>query len=158
MILKTYANLGRMCTILIAIAFYVYITILMLPSVIHVILYIFDVLDETELILPISIGYFLKDQTNFYFALFNEYACLIVLSTIGIAHCSIFVSFIQHSCALFNIVTWKIEKGYKRNSHNFYHAYNFINYDEEYEWIIGIIKSYDNVIEFVTNFTKLYST
>ncbi|XP_035742385.1 uncharacterized protein LOC118450623 [Vespa mandarinia] len=156
MILKTYANSSRMCTIINAIAFYVYITILMLPSVIHVILYIFGVLDETELILPISVDYFLKDQANFYFALFYEYACLIVLSTIGITHCSIFVSFIQHTCALFNIVAWKIEKGHKRNSHNFYRTYNFINYKEEYEWIIDIIKSYDNVIEFVTNFTKLF--
>ncbi|XP_047370214.1 uncharacterized protein LOC124957316 [Vespa velutina] len=155
MILKTYANPSRMCTILIAIAFYVYITILMLPSVIHIILYIFGVLDETELILPISIDYFLKDQMNFYFALFNEYTSLVVLSTIGIAHCSIFVSFIQHTCALFNIVAWKIEKGCKSNSHNLYHTYNFINYDEEYEWIIDVIESYDNVIDFV-DLVKLY--
>ncbi|XP_047370046.1 uncharacterized protein LOC124957244 [Vespa velutina] len=153
-ILKTYANPSRMCTILIAIAFYVYITIQMLPSVIHIILYIFGILDETELILPISIDYFLK-EANFYFALFNEYTCIVVLTTIGIAHCSIFVSFVQHTCALFNIVAWKIEKGYKGNSHNLYHTYNFINYDEEYEWIIDIIKSYDNVIDFV-DLVKLY--
>ncbi|XP_046837228.1 uncharacterized protein LOC124432359 [Vespa crabro] len=109
MILKKYANRSRQWTIIIAnfiisVAFYLYIMILMFPSVISVILYIFGELDVTELVLPVPFDYFLKDQVHFYFTLFIEYTCLIVLSTIGITHYSIFVSFVQHACALFNIV------------------------------------------------------
>ncbi|XP_035742410.1 uncharacterized protein LOC118450643 [Vespa mandarinia] len=110
---------------------------------IRAISYIFGELNVTELVLPVSIDYFLKDQVHLYFALFNEYVMLIVLSTIGIAHSSIFVSLIQHACALFNIVAWKIEEEYKKNLHNFYHAGN---YDKEYKSIIDIIEYYDNAI------------
>ncbi|XP_035742382.1 uncharacterized protein LOC118450621 [Vespa mandarinia] len=106
MILKKYANRSRQCTIIIAISFYLYIVILMFPSMIRAISYIFGELDVTELVLPVSTDYFLKDQVHLYFALFNEYVMLIVLSTIGIAHSSIFVSLIQHACALFNIVAF----------------------------------------------------
>ncbi|XP_047370025.1 uncharacterized protein LOC124957231 [Vespa velutina] len=151
-ILKKYANRSRQCTIIIAIAFYLYIGILIFPSVIRVILYIFGELHVTELVLPISINYFLKNQEYLYFVLFIEYATLIVLSTIGIAHFSIFVSLVQHSCALFNIVAWKIEDEYKKNSHNFYHGGN---YDKEYKSIIDIIEYYDNAIYFV-DLIKLY--
>ncbi|XP_047370024.1 uncharacterized protein LOC124957229 [Vespa velutina] len=152
MILKKYANRSRQCTIIIAIAFYMYIGILIFPSVIRIILCIFGELHATELVLPISINYFLINQEYLYFVLFIEYATLIVLSTIGIAHFSIFVSLVQHSCALFNIVAWKIEDEYKKNSHNFYHA---DNYDKEYKSIIDIIEYYDNAIYFV-DLIKLY--
>lgn len=89
---------------IILVSFYLYIAILILPSVIRFVLYIFGLMDETELVLPISINNFIQYRAYFYFVLFNEFIILIILSTIGIAHSSIFVTLIQHVCALFHIV------------------------------------------------------
>ncbi|KAL2734733.1 odorant receptor 46a-like isoform X1 [Vespula maculifrons] len=112
MILRRYTNQSRLCTIVIAITFYLYIATLFLPSMARGILYIFD-------------------ETHFYFALFHEYASLVI-----------------HPI-------WKIEEGYKSNSYNFYNTCGSVRFIEEFKLIIGIIKYYDNVVEFIT--TEIYT-
>ncbi|XP_047370217.1 odorant receptor 47a-like isoform X1 [Vespa velutina] len=152
-ILKTNAIRTRLCTIIITIAFYLYIIFLTLPSIICILLYNFDATNETVLILPIYLNNFLKDQMNYYFTFLFECVFIIIITTIGITHYSMFVLIVQHACALFNIVASKIENGFKSN---FSHPNNRNKFAQEYEWLVDIIEFYDNAIDFV-DLMKLYN-
>nr|XP_050868536.1 uncharacterized protein LOC127072280 [Vespula vulgaris] len=156
-ILKEYANRTRTYTLIIAIAFYLYIISLIFPSVLRIFLYYFDEANETVLTLPVCLDNFMKGQINHYLALLFECVFLFIMSTIGIAHYSIFVLITQHTCALFNVVASKIEKRFKSNPHKFNHASNRSKLAQEYEWLVDIIESYDNAIEFVSNLISLFS-
>ncbi|KAL2734731.1 odorant receptor 46a-like isoform X1 [Vespula maculifrons] len=156
-ILKEYANRTRTYTLIIAIAFYLYITSLIFPSVLRIFLYYFDEANETVLTLPVCLDNFMKGQINHYLALLFECVFLFIMSTIGIAHYSIFVLITQHTCALFNVVASKIEKRFKSNPHKFNHANNRSKLAQEYEWLVDIIESYDNAIEFLFQLLS-YST
>ncbi|XP_047369995.1 uncharacterized protein LOC124957203 [Vespa velutina] len=103
-ILKKYAQLSKKLTIVIAISFYLYIGLLMFPSWIVNIRYIFGGLNRTELIFPLRYEFHMNSHMLYYFQFFLQCLFIIALCTIGIANYSMFVVVIQHACALFNIV------------------------------------------------------
>ncbi|KAL2734622.1 hypothetical protein V1477_013799 [Vespula maculifrons] len=154
-ILKKYADVSRRCTIIIAISFYLYVAFLIFPSVLCIFRYIFGTMSTTELILPFHVEYFMKNQMKYYFALFTEYVIIIIICTVGIANYSMFIAVIQHACALFLIMEWKVNERFKKPPQNFYYASSNDELVEEKEWIIGIIELYNNAIEFVSDFTNL---
>ncbi|KAF7378703.1 hypothetical protein HZH66_015490 [Vespula vulgaris] len=100
------------------IAFYLYIIFLISPSAVRFLLYSLNVANETKLVLPVSLDDILKNQKNYHWAFFFECAFIFIISTIGIAHYSMFVLIVQHACALFNIVASRIEDGFKSNPLN----------------------------------------
>ncbi|KAL2721681.1 odorant receptor 47a-like [Vespula maculifrons] len=80
----------------------------MIPSVLNGLLYTFDVIDDTQLILPFRIEYFLQNSMHYYFILLYEIVAIIIICTVGVANYSMFISFTQHACALFNIVRYTL--------------------------------------------------
>ncbi|KAF7379274.1 hypothetical protein HZH68_017119 [Vespula germanica] len=105
-----------------------------------------NVANETKLVLPVCLDNILKNQKNYYWAFFFECAFIFIIGTIGIAHYSMFVLIVQHACALFNIVASRIEDGFKSNPLNLNDANHSI-FAQEYEWLVDIIKLYDNAVE-----------
>ncbi|KAF7378665.1 hypothetical protein HZH66_015452 [Vespula vulgaris] len=104
MILKKYAGISRLCTIIIAVSFYVYTAFLILPSLFSITRYIFGVISEDELILPIPVDYLAKDQMHYYFGVCIQCVIIIVITTMGIANYTMYIAIIQHACALFQII------------------------------------------------------
>ncbi|KAL2734618.1 odorant receptor 46a-like isoform X1 [Vespula maculifrons] len=149
MILKKYAGISRLCTIIIAVSFYVYTAFLILPSLFSITRYIFGVINEDELILPIPVDYLAKDQLHYYFGVCIQCVIIIVITTMGIANYTMYIAIIQHACALFQIIEWKIDDRFKKQSHNFDFVNDNTDLVEENEWLVGIIKFYNNAIEFV---------
>ncbi|KAL2734624.1 hypothetical protein V1477_013801 [Vespula maculifrons] len=154
-ILKKYADVSRRCTIIIAISFYLYVAFLIFPSVLCIFRYIFGTMSTTELILPFHVEYFMKNQMKYYFALFTEYVIIIIICTVGIANYSMFIAVIQHACALFLIMEWKVNERFKKPPQNFYYASSNDELAEENEWIIDVIEFYNNAVKFVSDFTNL---
>ncbi|KAF7378666.1 hypothetical protein HZH66_015453 [Vespula vulgaris] len=103
-ILKKYAVISRLCTIVIAISFYLYSAFLILPSFLSIFQYIFGFINESELILPLCLHYFQTNLMHYYVGICIEYVIIVIVSTIGIANYSMFVATIQHACALFKII------------------------------------------------------
>ncbi|XP_046837422.1 uncharacterized protein LOC124432483 [Vespa crabro] len=103
-ILKKYAEISRLCTLTIAIFFYLYVVFLISPSLLSASRYIFGITNETELILPVPIDYFMKNQMYYYIGLTIEYVIILFTSSVGIANYSMFILVIQHACALLTIV------------------------------------------------------
>nr|KAF7387696.1 hypothetical protein H0235_018418 [Vespula pensylvanica] len=109
-ILKKYADISRLCTIVIAISFYLYSAFLIFPSFLSIFQYIFGFISESELILilPLSLHYFQTNLMHYYVGICIEYAIIVIVTTIGIANYSMFVASIQHACALFKIIDCRI--------------------------------------------------
>ncbi|KAL2734619.1 hypothetical protein V1477_013796 [Vespula maculifrons] len=145
-ILKKYAEVSRRCTIIIAICFYLYAAFLIFPSALRNFRYIFGSMSYTELTLPFYVEYFMKNQMKYYFGLFVEYVIIIIGSTIGIANYSMFIAVIQHACALFSIVEWRVNERFRKPPENFYYANNKNELAEEIEWIVDIIQNYNKAI------------
>lgn len=76
----------------------------MIPSILYGLLYTFDVIDDMKLILPIRVEYFLKNSIHYYLSILFEFIAAIIICTVGVANYSMFLSFAQHACALFNII------------------------------------------------------
>nr|XP_050868559.1 uncharacterized protein LOC127072300 [Vespula vulgaris] len=105
-ILKKYAYVSRLCTVTIAVCFYLYIAFLVFPSLLSNFRYIFGAIRETELVLPIAFN--VKNQMRYYLELSLQCINISVLCTVGIANYSMFIAVIQHACALFNIIIWRV--------------------------------------------------
>ncbi|XP_047370003.1 uncharacterized protein LOC124957210 [Vespa velutina] len=100
----------------------------------------------------------MKNQMYYYFILIIEYVIIIIVCMVGIANYSMFIAIIQHACALFDIVEWRVNERFKKKSHNFYYAISNNELNEENEWIIGIIEFYKNAIKFVDLLKSFYET
>ncbi|KAL2727237.1 LOW QUALITY PROTEIN: odorant receptor 46a-like isoform X1 [Vespula squamosa] len=155
-ILEKYANHSRLITIVIAISFNLYIAFLMFPSLLRILQYIFGVISKTELILPVAFDYFMNNQMIFFLALLYEYVGMCILSMVGVANYSMFIAVIQHACGLFKIVTWKIDERFNKNQHNFCPSVIYNKSKKDEEWIIGIIKFYNNIDEFIDLIKSCY--
>ncbi|KAF7379239.1 hypothetical protein HZH68_017084 [Vespula germanica] len=108
MILKKYADISRLCTIVIAVSFYLYSAFLILPSFLSIFKYIFGFINESELILPLCLHYFQRNQMHYYLGICIQYVVVVIVTTIGIANYSMFVATIQHACGLFKIIDCQI--------------------------------------------------
>ncbi|XP_046837423.1 uncharacterized protein LOC124432484 [Vespa crabro] len=155
-ILKKYAEISRLCTLTIAILFYLYILFLIFPSLLSVFRYVFGVINETELILPLRTDYFMKNQMCYYIGLTVEYVIILIAGTVGIANYSMFILVIQHACALLTIVQWRAIEGFVKNQQNFYYSNNNCELIEERAKIIHIIKFYNKAIEFIDLLKSFY--
>ncbi|KAL2734621.1 hypothetical protein V1477_013798 [Vespula maculifrons] len=71
----------------------------------------------------------------------------------GIANYSMFIAVIQHACALFYIVEWRVNERFRKPPQNFYYANTDDELAEEKECIISIIEYYNNAIEFILSLT-----
>ncbi|XP_035737463.1 uncharacterized protein LOC118448380 [Vespa mandarinia] len=151
-ILKKYANVSRQSTIIIAICFYIYIILLIFPSLLRIFQYVFGVISETELILPFRFDYFTKNLLFYFTTLLYEYIALCIICMIGVANYSMFIAIIQHVCALFNIIEWRVNDYLKKTSYNNYRPFT---QEEENEWIVGIIELYNNALKLVSHFIKI---
>ncbi|KAF7379240.1 hypothetical protein HZH68_017085 [Vespula germanica] len=133
MILKKYAGISRICTIIIAVTSYVYTAFLILPSLFNITRYIFGVISEDELILPIPVDYLAKDQMHYYFGVCIQCVIIIVITTMGIANYTMYIAIMQHACALFQIIEWKVDDRFKKQSHNFHFVNDNTDLVEENE-------------------------
>ncbi|XP_047369999.1 uncharacterized protein LOC124957206 [Vespa velutina] len=106
MILKRYGHISRVRTIAIAIWFNLYIAFLILPSLLKIFQYIIGRINENELILPLRIDYFLKNQINYFLGISIQYMIIVLVGIIGIANYSMYIAVIQHAYALLNIVVF----------------------------------------------------
>ncbi|XP_035733471.1 uncharacterized protein LOC118446645 [Vespa mandarinia] len=148
MIVKKYAEISRICTIIIVVCFYIYIVFLIYPSLLSVFRYVSGDISETELILPIRADYFLKNLMVYYIGLIIQYIMILVTCTVGIANYSMFIAIVQHACALFSIVQWRVKHKYEKLPHNSYYVNVECELAEQNEWIINLIKFYKSAIEF----------
>ncbi|XP_047370004.1 uncharacterized protein LOC124957211 [Vespa velutina] len=158
MIVKKYAEISRICTIIMTVCFYIYVVFLIFPSLLSVFRYVFGDISETELILPIRADYFLKNLMLYYIGLIIEYVIILVTCTVGIANYSMFIAVVQHACALFSIVQWKVKHRYEKLPHNSYYVKVESELDEENEWIVDLIKFYKSAIEFVDLLKSFYES
>ncbi|XP_047370331.1 uncharacterized protein LOC124957379 [Vespa velutina] len=156
LILKKYAEISRLCTIIIAIWFYLYITFLIFPSFLTVFQYVFGIISETELLLPIHADYFLKNLMIYFTTLTLEYIIILIACTVGIANYSMFIAVIQHACALFSIVQWRVKQRFEKRSHNSYYVNVESELLKEKEWIVTVIEFYKHAIEFVDLLKSFY--
>ncbi|KAL2734629.1 odorant receptor 46a-like isoform X1 [Vespula maculifrons] len=123
-ILKNYATLSRKCTIAMIISFYVYAGFVIFTPFLCIIRYLLGSISYTELVLPISIDFFMKNHLTYYFGFW-------------------------HQCIMIIIIRWKINERFKENRNNCHCNSENINLSEENEWIVDVIKFYKTVIEFV---------
>ncbi|KAF7379238.1 hypothetical protein HZH68_017083 [Vespula germanica] len=149
-ILKKYADVSSFCTVTIAINFYLYVGFLIFPSLISNFQYIFGLINENELVIPVVIDYAKKNHMLYYIVLSFQYVVIVILCTVGIANYSMFIAVIQHACALFNIVEWRVNERFKKNLHNFDYINSSIELAEENKWIVDIIEYYTKAIEFMS--------
>ncbi|XP_035733470.1 uncharacterized protein LOC118446644 [Vespa mandarinia] len=152
MIVKKYAEISRICTIIIAVCFYIYIVFLIFPSLLSVFRYVSGDINETELILPIRADYFLKNLMVYYIGLIIQYVIIIVTCTVGIANYSMFIAIVQHACALFSIVQWRVKHKYEKLAHNSYYINVESELTEENGWIVHLIKFYKRTIDIIVVF------
>ncbi|KAF7400930.1 hypothetical protein HZH66_006114 [Vespula vulgaris] len=103
-ILKKYANVSKLSTMVIAISFYLYIAFLIFPSLLRILQYIFGIIHKTELILPVRFDYCMSNQMFFFTVFLYEYIGMCIIGMVGVANYSMFIAVIQHACGLFNIV------------------------------------------------------
>ncbi|XP_035733481.1 uncharacterized protein LOC118446654 [Vespa mandarinia] len=157
-ILKKYAEISRLCTLTIAISFYLYTVFLISPSLLTAFRYVFGVINATELILPVPVDYFMKNQLFYYIVLTIEYVIILIAGTVGIASYSMFIVVIQHACALLSIVQWRVIQRFVNNQQNFYFSSNKSVLIEQREEIIHIIKFYNRAIEFIDLLKSFYET
>ncbi|KAF7378663.1 hypothetical protein HZH66_015450 [Vespula vulgaris] len=155
-ILKKYADVSSFCTVTIAINFYLYVGFLIFPSLISNFQYIFGLINENELVIPVVIDYAKKNHMLYYIVLSFQYVVIVILCTVGVANYSMFIAVIQHACALFNIVEWRVNERFKKNLHNFDNINSSIELAEENKWIVDIIEYYTKAIEFVSLFGKIF--
>ncbi|XP_035733477.1 uncharacterized protein LOC118446650 [Vespa mandarinia] len=158
MILKKYAEISRLCTIVIALSFYFYIVFFIFPSLLSVIQYVFGFINDTELILPIPVEYFMKNLMLYFFALTIEYIIIIIAATVGIANYTMFIAIVQHACALLTIVQWKAIERFLDNRQNFDYTITSRKLIEERQWITDIIEFYNKTIEFIDLLKLFYET
>ncbi|XP_047370330.1 uncharacterized protein LOC124957378 [Vespa velutina] len=158
MILKKYADISRLCTIIIAICFYLYIVLLIFPSLLNLFRYIFGTISETELILPIRADYFRKNQMLYFFTLTIEYIIILIGCTAGIANYSMFIAVVLHACALFSIIQYRVEERFKKRPSNSYYTNvrSELLKENENEWIVNLIEFYKRATEFVALLKSFY--
>ncbi|KAL2727527.1 odorant receptor 46a-like isoform X1 [Vespula maculifrons] len=148
-ILKKYANVSKLSTMVIAISFYLYIAFLIFPSLLRILQYIFGIIHKTELILPVRFDYCMSNQMFFFTVFLYEYIGMCIIGMVGVANYSMFIAIIQHACGLFNIVIWKIDERFKKKQRNFNHPRIYNKSTKDEEWIVDIIKFYNSIDEFL---------
>ncbi|XP_047370008.1 uncharacterized protein LOC124957215 [Vespa velutina] len=157
-ILKKYAEISRLCTIVMSISFYLYIVFLIFPSLLSVFRYVIGSISETELILPIRVDAIMNNRILYYIGFIIESIIILIAGNVGIANYSMFIVVIQHACALLTIVNWRVIEIFVKNQQNFYYSTNRSELIEEREKIIHIIKFYNNAIEFIDLLKSFYET
>ncbi|XP_047370007.1 uncharacterized protein LOC124957214 [Vespa velutina] len=157
-ILKKYAEISRLCTIVISISIYLYIVFLIFPSLLSLFRYVIGSISETEIILPVRIDSIMNNRMLYYIRLTIQYVIILITGTIGIANYSMFIVVIQHACALLTIVQWRVIEIFLKNKQNFYYSSNKCELIDEREKIIYIIKFYNNAIEFINLFKSFYES
>ncbi|XP_035733475.1 uncharacterized protein LOC118446649 [Vespa mandarinia] len=149
LIVKKYAEISRICTVIIAVCFYIYIVFLIFPSLLSVFRYVSGDISKTELILPIRVDYFLTNLMVYYIGLIIQYIMILVTCTVGIANYSMFIAIVQHACALFSIVQWRVKHKYEKLPHNS----DYINIEseltEENEWFVDLLKSFYESVQII---------
>ncbi|XP_035733474.1 uncharacterized protein LOC118446648 [Vespa mandarinia] len=87
--------------------------------------------------------------------------CTIIIAvtcTVGIANYSMFIAIVQHACALFSIVQWKVKHRYEKIPHNSYYINVESELTDENGWIVDLIKFYKRAIEFVDLLKSFYES
>ncbi|XP_047370009.1 uncharacterized protein LOC124957216 [Vespa velutina] len=154
MILKKYAEISKLCTLTIAIFVYLYIVFLISPSFLSAFRYVFGVINETELLLPVSTDYFQKNQMIYYIGLTIEYVIILIAGTVGIANYSMFVVVFQHACALLSIVQFiDLMKSFYEEIHLLEEFFGFI-----FILLFQIISFTLNITEGLTKLTYVFGS
>ncbi|XP_035733478.1 uncharacterized protein LOC118446651 [Vespa mandarinia] len=155
-ILKKYAEISRLCTIAMAISFYLYIIFFIFPSLLSVFRYVSGSINETELILPVRVDSIMNNRMLYYIWLIIEYVIILNAGNVGIANYSMFIVVIQHACALLTIVQWRTIERFVNNQQSFNYLNNKTIKIDERERMIHIIKFYNNAIEFIDLLKSFY--
>ncbi|KAK2580847.1 hypothetical protein KPH14_005925 [Odynerus spinipes] len=145
---KKYANQSKWCTLIIMFFLYFYGILLTSPSILNVILYFFGLLEDTQLTLPIPIGHILNAGFLYYAMLFYESIVIFIVATAALANYATYILLVQHACSQFSIIKMKINQPFEQNNSDISAWYDSAPQDE-YTWIVDIIKRYRRVTELV---------
>ncbi|KAK0164123.1 hypothetical protein PV328_002784 [Microctonus aethiopoides] len=109
---------------------------------------------------PVPIYWYIIDMDdNFYSILSYEAICIVAILTITVANDTMFIVFLQHACALFDIAGHQLENLPAENKLEKMEIFNdkskTIN-DTQYEYYVMCIKSHKRAIEFANLLEDLY--
>ncbi|KAI4484003.1 hypothetical protein M0804_007459 [Polistes exclamans] len=154
-ILNKYTKQNKLFTIIIVGFCYLYAISLTMPSILSVLLHILGFLDNVKLTLPLPVNNIFNGGPLYYSLLIYQIIAIFVLLTICSVCYSTYLVVIQHACIQFNIIIFKIRQPFNEQNYEKEFWYSK-THQEEWEWIVDIIKRYKRITKLVTN-NLLYS-
>ncbi|KAL2714464.1 LOW QUALITY PROTEIN: hypothetical protein V1478_015649 [Vespula squamosa] len=148
MIIKKYGKQTKVYAYTIVVLFTLYVTSITSSCVLNVILYLFGLLNDNQLTLPLLVNNVPSAGGLYYCLLIYQMIIFYIVLIIGCVTFITYLVIIQHACCQFNIIIWKVQKfindtNYIRNT-----IYRKIS-REEFNWIIDLIMRYRKVSELI---------
>ncbi|KAL2714466.1 uncharacterized protein V1478_015651 [Vespula squamosa] len=148
-IIKKYTKETKLYVCVVLGFFNLYIILVTSPSILNVFLYNFNFLDDGQLTLPLPVNDVTHAGLLFYSLFSYQIIMSFVLLSIGCLFYSLYLVIVQHACCQFRIIILKIRRPFNKNPKYMQNVLLFERPCEEFDWIVDIIKSYNNVTEFI---------
>ncbi|KAL2714465.1 uncharacterized protein V1478_015650 [Vespula squamosa] len=148
-IIKKYTKETKLYVYVVVGFFNLYIILVTSPTILNVFLYNFNILDDDQLTLPLPVNDVTHAGLLFYSLLIYQIIISFVLLSIGCLFYSLYLVIVQHACCQFSIIILKIHRPFNKNPKYMQNVLLFERPCEEFDWIVDIINSYNNVTEFI---------
>ncbi|XP_047361019.1 uncharacterized protein LOC124953538 [Vespa velutina] len=129
-------------------------TIIFVGNVLNVFRYIIGSIDDVQLTLPLPVNNIFNAGLLYYILLIYQIIAIFILLTITCICYSSYLLAIQHACIKFSVLIFKIRQLYNEQECKSKTSCN-ITYQEEWEWMVDIIKRYTTITELMLQLSTL---
>ncbi|KAL2714432.1 uncharacterized protein V1478_015617 [Vespula squamosa] len=155
-IMEKYTKQSKSYVYVVVVSLSLYIVSITFSCILNVILYLFGILDDNQLTLPIPVDVSNAGALYYCLLIYQTIAFYIVL-ILGNTCFAVYLVAVQNACCQFTLIILQIQKPFKKNSKCMQRCCHIKTSREEWDWIVDIINRYKKVAELVrNNFVILY--
>ncbi|KAI4484204.1 hypothetical protein M0804_007660 [Polistes exclamans] len=154
-ILEEYNKQTKRYTYCFVVIFHLYFVGIITPCILNIILYYVGVLENDHLTLPVPINKVLDPGIFYYSLLIYQTIAIYIFIILGSVCLPSYLSFVQHACCQFSIIRLKINEPFQKNKRSNQTIEWNKKLENEFDWIVDIIKRYTRVTDCQIPFYKL---
>nr|KAF7411004.1 hypothetical protein H0235_013611 [Vespula pensylvanica] len=144
-IMEKYTKESKLYASLLIVVVNLYFLSIIGSSILKVFMYNFGTSDDIHLTLPFSINSVLYAGWLYYNLFIYQIMIIIIILTIIVTFASLYWVSIQHACGQFSIIILKIHQPFEGDHIHINNVWLHRTFQEEYNWIMDIIKCHIRV-------------
>nr|KAF7411043.1 hypothetical protein H0235_013650 [Vespula pensylvanica] len=144
-IMEKYTKQSKSYVYVVVVSLSLYIVSITFSCILNVILYLFGILDDNQLTLPIPVD--VSVGILYYCLLIYQTIAFYIVLIVGSTCFAVYLVAVQNACCQFTLIILKIRKPFKKQLKYMQKSCHIITVREEWDWIVDIINRYRKIFQ-----------